>query len=183
LIFGSSKRQSEKDPTQLPSTEPQNQEPQLPQSSTKTQTKWTNLSTRKRINPQNPAKRPTDPRDLHLPCTEPADADHRGTESGAPHEQATNPSPPDLSRQATAGGEKHLNQKLRRRRVGSGRTHADQLGEAREFGRIGGHGLPQIAEFLVLFREEEGALKKWSFFSSRLLVKAPKIVIPNAREG
>jgi len=30
--------------------------------------------------------------------------------------------------------------------------HADQLEEAREFGRIGGHGLPEIAEKNVLFR-------------------------------
>lgn len=37
--------------------------------------------------------------------------------------------------------------------------HADQVEEAREFGEIGGHGLPQIAK-IVLFLEEEGALKK-----------------------
>lgn len=94
------------------------------------------------------------------------------------------PSPPDLPLAATAGGEKHLDREPRKRRWGGGgfvdsaRTHADQLvGPQKKFANF----FFPAPEFLFSFEgEEKGgaakALKNESFFSSRLLVKAPNFV-------
>ena len=62
--------------------------------------------------------------------------------------------------------------------------HADRLEEAQESGRIGGHELPRIANPSAPDLISGGggrSSKKMKLFSSRLLVKAPKIVIPNER--